>query len=201
MWLLAWTFVQKNWKLVLIGIAVGILIGYIINLKIQVAYYKSQYEDTQLTLTQVVKEAQDYETKLNAANESLTREFMHSLLDRNEELDKVQTELDKRIKADEASKRVILSRNVVVLFNDSTSKPQEPTTTEQGDAAETDGTTTIDQAEGGTRTEGVGYTLNDLLVVSNINNTNHIKCVEQVLEWQSFWDKYSTAVKVLNNSE
>lgn len=190
---LVWSFVQKNWKWVLIGLAVAALLGYIASLKIRVSYYKEKYEDTVATLAQVVREAENTEARLSSANNALSREYEARLAVVYQVVEAKQAALEERIKQDEASKRIRLPDSTVRLFNESTQSTKEPTISEQGNDGAASGADSIDSAE------GLGYSVNDLIMVSNTNNTNHIKCVAQVLEWQSFWEKYTANVESIVN--
>lgn len=127
-------WLRKNWKLVLVGVAVASLVGYTTALKIQVSHYKTKYQDAQAELAA----AKTREDQLTAANEGITRKYEESLKDVNAVVDKMMQYVSENIKKDEELASIKLSLNAARLFNQSKRDPSaKPTPTKQGDARET----------------------------------------------------------------
>lgn len=173
MWTIAVGWVLKNWKIVLPILLLVAALGYVQTLHWRIDYYKGKV--TELTLA--VKQGLMREEKLRDNAVALTAKYETRLATQAEILENQKNEITKRILADEETKRIRISRNVVKLFNDSKPKTEQQPTAETKPAND----------EG---TSSDSTTLNQLLYVSAINDAAHELCRKTVKEWQSFWRDY-----------
>ncbi len=162
-------------------------------------YYKNKVtglENDVTTLTLSIKAANIKEKALEVAAVDLTKKYKESLHNQFELQAEQGRKAAERIKNDKESKRIILSANIISLFNESkpSTKGQATTPTIRlnagGAAATTTPSTPIEEAT---------ITLNDLLLISASNDKEHLKCIDQVHEWQHFWTDVEQSVKALES--
>jgi hypothetical protein len=148
------------------------------------------YKSENLELTLVIEQANAKNKRLEDHAQALTAKYEGSLALKQKELDKTSKDLKERIKKDEESRRIKLSANVVGLFNASKSESNSKAAPE-AKPSDDGGTSPAPQ---------VTITLNDLLLTSAENDKNHLKCIDQVHEWQKFWKDFETTVGSVNES-
>jgi uncharacterized membrane-anchored protein YhcB (DUF1043 family) len=185
---LAWTWIKSNWQLVAIGLAIAAVIGYITVLRLEVDHYKTKAGELELEISTAKANQVQEEERQNLAFDAQTKKYADSLRAKGDAIMKGYADVAAKIKAHEASKHIVLTPDVVELFN-STVGP-EPRASEAPRAKQED--------DG--KASALAKTLNDLLEVSNENNANHQVCIEQVLEWQAFWKDYVNA-RTLRHSD
>jgi len=177
--------VKSNWKIVLIGLAIVSLVGYIGFLKWEVRHYKTAFQDAKAELAA----AAHREEQLEAANAGITRKYEESLKDQNALVDMAMNAIGERIKKDEELARIKLSPNAARLFNQSKRDPSAKTAeAKQGDVGK------ASTPDAGTYSTGQNIPLTDIFIVVAQNDANHWKCVKQVEMWQNFWGDYEQAV-------
>ncbi len=177
-------FLGRNWIWVAVGIVFALMMGYIGFLKLEVSHYKSEVAE----LTQVINIYEAKELALQKENKRITDAHAETLKRYKEEIQKNLKTIVEKIKLNEELNRTRISLAAIRLFNESKRDPQveDSTTTKQGDDA---GTGTPETAT---------IPLEGLFEVVAINDTNHLKCIAQVKEWQHFWIEYSTAINIIN---
>lgn len=179
-------FLKTYWKVIVVVLAVLSLVGYIKILHWQIDSCKKE----NLELTLVIQQANAKSQKLEDHAKALTEKYEDSLKEKQKKVDDLSNTLKERIKKNEESRRVKLSSNVVGLFNASKSESRSEPVAE---AKPSD--------DGGASTPAqVTTTLNDLLLVSAENDKNHLKCIDQVHEWQRFWKDFAASVGSVNES-
>lgn len=181
------TFLKANWKPLVILVAILSLGGYIQFLRVDVEHYKTKYQNTQLALDTLVKNSKDKEDKLAADAKAATAKYQNTLRDANL-LIVANAKLNaENIQNAKELRNVKLSLATVQLFNaskQSTTEANQPPTAKQGDAPTT------------STTENV--TLQDLLLIGNENDANHLKCIKQVEDWQKLWKDTEAIVEKYN---
>lgn len=171
---------KTNWKPILIGLAVLMLLGYIQTLRLEVKHYKSSAIEAKQELKDAQITAKAEHDRQTAEADAITKAHLDTLRRKGDEIMKGYNDVVTKIKAHEASKHVIITPDVVSLFNESTGN--KPTSAPEAKPAN-DGKTSTTET-----------TLNQLLVVTAENNANHLKCIAQVEEWQAFWEAYAISV-------
>jgi hypothetical protein len=173
-------FLKNNWLPIAIGIACLSLMGYIWVIKTERDHYKSQVVELKLQ----IKKNSEITSQLETSNQELTEKYKNSLKNQFA-LQSTQGEVAaERIKKDEASKHIAVSPDTISLFNGLKPPAQATPVTKSGDAP-----------EAGTAQK----TLNQLLEVSNFNDSNHLKCIATVEMWQEFWLDYTMRYEAITN--
>lgn len=171
-------------KYALIAAAIAAVAIWIGILKAEVHHYQGEAEKNKQEYLVYKANAEAMQSVLKESNAAITLKYKQSLIDQYKALDAKNKAIKERIAADEASKHIVLPTSSVELFNSSTtneSTSQDTTTAKPSDVS-------------GASTSEESYTLNELLIVSNDNNTNHTACIKQVHEWQHFWQDYTAGV-------
>lgn len=169
---LALLFLKKYWLPILLGVAALSLMGYIKVLHLEIDHYKEKAQEYEA----VIAANNEKTTELEVAAAAQTQKYKEALHNQFALQQAAGEVAAQRIKNDAESKAIVVSPNVVGLFNGLKPAAQVPTTTITGDA----GTASTTEK-----------TLNDLLAVSNENDNNHLKCIKQVEAWQGFWKDWS----------
>jgi len=180
---LAWPFLKTWWKVIVPVVLVLLALGYVKILHLQIDHYKAEAAEMRI----VIAQANEKNQQLEEAAEALTKKYERQLQNKQLEEDRKLKTTVERIKKDEESKRIALTRTLIELFNDSKPNNDPVTTTKPVDV-------------GGTGPPKEAVTLNELLLISAENDSNHIKCINQVHEWQNFWKDYESQVKVVGGS-
>jgi len=183
-------FLAKNWKEVIVGLAILLFVGYILTLRTMVDYYKSKV----VKLERIVASMVVRNKELEGAATELTRKYEvrgSAIYKADEERAKQNAE---RIANDQITRRIRLPAIAVQLFNSTETVVEgKPTTTAVGG---NDGGTSGAETPRSSNPEALtDATLNDLLAQANENKKNHEKAVKQVKEWQSFWSDYVRSVE------
>lgn len=177
--ILGW--VAKNYQIVLLGLMVAFIVGYIGYLKIDLNHWKHKAEDLQLVLNTALKR----EEALKNSNAALTRKYADVLADTFKQADAYNKLLKEKIANDKELASVRISLRALKLFNESKRDPTAPTSTAvEGDAAEADSAASSSAYVGGT------IPLTAIFQQVAVNDENHWKCVKQVEAWQGFWKEY-----------
>jgi hypothetical protein len=176
----------------IVGIIIAILalaaLTYVGVLRHEVTHYKA--ENTELSLQ--MNSINQKNAALAASNQDLTKKYNGSLDDKEQMIQKSSELIAKGIKDDKELNSLRLSNHAVSVFNASkqqTTNTQTTTTAVKGDVSGSSATSTD---TGNTGTSQV--TLADLLIISGRNDTEHLKCIAQVHEWQNFWKDYVSNV-------
>ena len=168
------TFLKNNWKLLVVGLAIATLLGYIGFLKTSKDYYKNKAQELQL----IINQAGEREEQLKLGNAAITAEYEKVLLRMNQQTEKVAALTKEKIKNDKELNSLRVSLNAVRLFNESKRDPTAPPSdTKQGDEGSAQGT-------------AAGISLAVIWTQVAENDANHWKCVKQVVTWQKFWEDY-----------
>ena len=176
-------FIGANWKW-LVPVLAGILLaGYVSFLKVEVGHYKKQVGELNLTIATMEKEAVRKSEAYSNASDAITAKYADQLDAKQKELDKEKADaLLARIKANKELAAVRLSLESIRLFNESKQSPSnQAAPAKPGDVGEASGAATA--------------TLQDLFVVSKINDENHLKCVKNLTKWQNFYSDLEQTVK------
>lgn len=182
-WLIpVWMFVKDNWKLVLVGLAIASLLGYIQFLRLEANHYEKKYNEVKLEYAAFKTAAAKKEADLVALNAAITEKYNVSLKQYNKAVDENKKLLQERIKNDKELAALRVSYNAIRLFNESKRDPGSEATpqAEQGNDGEADTAQT--------------YSLSQVWSAVAENDANHWKCYHQVIEWQEFWMDYVAAV-------
>ena len=171
-------FLKDNWKLVLAGLIIMSALAYVETLRLEVNHYKSETVELKREKKQATEQQKAETDRLNKEYDAVTAAHMDTLRRKGDEIQKNFSSLLTKIHNHEASKHVVIAPDVVELFNATTQSNTEAPATQQGDAGKTSPAET---------------TLNHVLEVTAENNANHLKCIEQVKEWQQFWEDFVNA--------
>ena len=177
---LAVPFLKTWWKVILPVVLLLMALSYVKILHMEIDHYKEQAVELRLA----IKQSEDRKKLLEDNATALNKKYETQLYAKQLEEDKKAKAIRERIKNDKESKLIVLPTTSVQLFNASKPDVSEPTTTTKQDH---DGETGTDPT--------VVITLNKLLEVSAVNDANHQKCINQVLEWQNFWTDYKDSVQ------
>jgi len=188
-------FLKNNWKWIALGLAIASLVAYIEIIKGERNHYKKEYQSTQLKLDTLVKSSKDRQDQLEADNVALSGKYANTLRTAND-LTNIAAKLNgENIAKDKELASVKLSLNAVRLFN--ASKQPSTTTNQPAQAESSDDGTSATLAKA---LEEKSQTLADLLQVVNENDSNHLKCIATVNEWQHFWSDFAASVESVNNA-
>ncbi len=174
-------FLRANWKWIAVCIAVLAILAYVKVLHMERDHYKAKYENEHLAFQTYRSNAESMQAALKSSSAALTLQLKTQAIEQNKAAEVYRKSINERIKADEASKRIMLPPASVVLINDTT---VDPTTSGSSDP-------NIRNADG----SGSAYTLNDLEENIANNNANHWSCIRQVVAWQSMWKQFVKNVK------
>ncbi|HEY4799452.1 MAG TPA: hypothetical protein VII99_10290 [Bacteroidia bacterium] len=208
-------FLKNNWEWVLLGIAILSLFAYVGTLKFEVSHYKSQAAEYHLALDAMSEK----EKKLDEEAVAITRKYeTRSTAEYQQQLKDAKLN-EQRIKNDQTSRTIHIPLSAIELFNNtysttnqttSATKPinvgQTGTSSQSGNNAGGNGSNTQGQPVTNANQvvihksiapDDVGseITLNDVLLVNNINRKRLLACNKQLDDWQSLWSDYSSAVK------
>jgi hypothetical protein len=173
-----------------VGIFILVLITALGVERIQIKHLKAK-------LVEVKLELQNYQNtmalklrELESSNKVIEAKHKDVLKEQNELIAANDMLVQKEIQSDKELRTLRLTLGNVRVFNNSARGPggKETTPTVKGNASQAD------------PTKDSGFTGVDLFTVIAENNKNHLACVAQVLEWQSFWQDYSESVARLNNA-
>jgi hypothetical protein len=194
---LALQFLKANWIPVVIGVACLALMGYIGVLHLEINHYKSEVVALQLEK----KAAAAKTAQLEANAENITKMYHESLANQFKLQDAAGTAVHERIVKNEASKHVILDSDIVGLFNSSkpSLKLKDTTNPIKGNAGRP---SSIEEDPRYADEAPLAYehTLNELLDISAYNDSNHLKCIGVVHEWQNFWKDYTESYGAVSNA-
>lgn len=180
---LAWMFLKANWKWILIGLAILSLFGYIGYLKHEAGHYKKLYGEAKLEIAEI----KSREEAQKAAAAAITKKYEDLRVAYSMALEQRNTELQKRIANDKELASVKLSLAAARLFNESK---------QSGDS-----TPTVEVHDGATPTAEEGsVTLTSIFQVVAENDKNHLRCIQQVTDWQNFWRDYEASVELTRGS-
>lgn len=183
-------FCKDNWQLVLAGLAVLALVGYITALKMEVSHYKGKYEEVSAELAS----AQHREDVLKAEVEGLTTKYKDSLVETKKVVEMNTKLLEEAIQNDIELNTLRVSYNAISLFNKSKRDPSSPASQAvKGNAGKA--STTVELSDPNTGFVGRTVPLSEIFSLVAKNDANHWKCVKQVEAWQGFWSDYEGAVK------
>ncbi len=176
------TFLGRNWIWVAVGIVFALMMGYIGILKIEI----SLQEDTIAEQALVINIYKAKEVALEKENKRITEAHAETLKRYKEEILKNLKSTVEKIKLNEELNRTRVTLAAVRLFNESKRDPNIKDTTP-----------TIEGDDGGTEGPGT-VSLADIFEQVAVNDSNHLRCVAQVKEWQHFWQEYVSAVNIIN---
>lgn len=174
----ALTFLRANWLPIVIGVACLSLMGYIWVIKAERDHYKNQVVELKLE----IKKNNEITEQLETSNKQLTAKYREALKNQFA-LQTTQGEVvAERIKKDEASKTIAISPDAVSLFNGLKPAAEATPVPKSGDVREA---------------PAAEKTLNALLLVTNFNDTNHLKCIATVEMWQEFWREFDERYRAI----
>lgn len=174
---LALMFLRANWKWIVVGLAIAGLFGYIGYLKHEATHYKDLYGKAQLQIAEIASR----EEAQKAASAAITKKYNDLRTAYAMALEQHNTELQKRIANDKELASVKLSLAAARLFNESK---------QSGDS-----TAAVEVHDGATATaENGSVTLTSIFSVVAENDKNHLRCIQQVSDWQNFWRDYEASV-------
>lgn len=193
-------FLKTWWKVILPIVLLLAALGYVKILHMEIDHYKEKVVTLELAIDKANKQQKQLEDNAvvltNRYKESLSNQF---------KLQEAQGQvIHERIKKNEESKRIVISDDIISLFNDSKPriKLKIPADTIKGDDARTTSITNNSKPPTGEEASTLAYehTLNELLDISAYNDANHVKCIATVKEWQSFWTDYESTYKAVANA-
>ncbi len=175
-------FLGRNWKLIAVGIAILALLAYVKVLHMERDHAVAKYEKEHAAFETYKANAVAMHEAMKSSNAALTLQFKQAEIARNQAAETFRKTINERIKADEASKRIMLPPTSVQLFNS--------TTTDEPDTGQSPSAHVVNDDAAEAR-----LTLNDLLIISAENNANHLTCINTVRDWQQFWSQFVKNVK------
>jgi hypothetical protein len=181
---LALLILKKYWPAIAIGLVVVASLSYIKILKVERDHYKGKAEQVQQQFDKLVKTSELNEKSLKEDNAKITAKYRDTLKDSGTLIVANAKLNQENIKNAKELRDVKLSLDALRLFNaskQSTVEGQAPTVAVSGNAT---GASTTQEA----------VTLQDMLLVVNENDANHLKCIDQVHAWQKFWKDYQISV-------
>lgn len=204
--ILALKFLKDNWlPILLVVIGIGLYARYE-TVRIERDHYKAE-------VTTLTQHAKDLDSKIEANNKAfeaakkqaaqdaatITAKYKDALIQRNQAIEVNSKFVEKQIAQDKELASLKLSLRTVELFNaskQSASVQQPGSGPSNSESANGGNTPSTDQAS----SQQTNVTLADLLLVSEQNDKNHLKCIAQVKTWQNFWDDYQTKYRKLQNA-
>ena len=182
------SFLKNNWELVLIGVLIAALGAYIVAINLNREHLKSK-------LQEVTQEYEAFKSKLDQQKiqfekeAQLARKVSDEVLRQKEIiLEQEYTDKVERIKHDKAIASISVPRSSVRLLNDTTRSA-----TFTGVAPKSSETASRPE----TSTAPIELTVVFQVVAEN--NKNHLACVNQVLEFQDFYNRLRGASRVPSN--
>ena len=182
---MAWLLANAKW--VIIGGLVLGLVGYITSLRVEVSHYKKSAASWEEKYTSYRQNAEANEQALKSANDALTLQTKQDNIARLAAQNAIHKQVSERIKNDATSRSIRIPDSSVRLYNDTTTVPDQ-----QGQSARAGPDTSQNPQPAGTGSGSA--TLNDILQASEINNHELNLCVDEVIAWNKFWDRYTANV-------
>ena len=211
------SFLKNNWQWVLLGVAILSLFAYVGALKFEVNHYKSQAADYHLKLDTIAEK----ENKLDQEAIAITRKYETIGNAQYQQQKKDAKANEQRIRNDKASSDIRIPVSAIELFNNSNNAANQTTaatkSVNDGETSTTSGSRT-QQNRNGQDSQGQPIldahqlvplqhtsiapddvaseiTLQDVLLVNNINRNRLLSCNASLQQWQGMWSDYSAAVK------
>ncbi len=166
----------SNWKMVAVGLAVAAVVGYIGLLRHQVSSLKEDLAQTEL----VIAKYKASEEKLTRQAEAITKQHEAVLRNYDMEVAKNVKLTKDKIKLSKELNDTRVSLDAVRLFNESKTD-SGATDAKSGDATEAGSAQTVPLA--------------GIFEIVAENDANHLRCIKQVLEWQSLWEDIKASVQ------
>lgn len=197
--LLALKFLKANWLPILLVVVGLALYARYETVRIERDHYKAQVitlkGQVETLNDQISAQNAEYKRELDKATKSaddITKKYNNVLTSLDNVLN-TNLELRKNIYAkDKELTSVKLSLRTVELFNRTTTSMPEAGNQVANTKPENAGNTASNN-------QAANVTLADLLEVSDENNANHLACIEQVKQWQSFWNDFVVSQQSLGN--
>jgi hypothetical protein len=165
-------------------------------LKVERDHYKKQAATHTAHAKKIAKQFNDAleesvarETQLEIDNGKLTDRVLEEQAAAQEWFDKHNKAVKERIAANEELRKLKLSLDLIRLFNASKQPPGE----HNEDVAATN------SGNDGSATAAVEVTGTELFTVIAENDSNHLKCIKTVEQWQTFWKGYVANVERARN--
>lgn len=192
--IIIWSFVKNNWQLVLAGLAIMALVGYIEMLRLESKHYKTKYEEVSAELASAEKRE---EMLLSSVN-GISKKYQDLEKEKKDYAEANIKLYQDNIQKDVELNTLRVSYAAVGLFNQSKRNPSSPAPKANAkDAGKTDSSASSGTAGGVQRS----IPLAEIFSLVAKNDANHWKCYDQVLTWQSFWSDYEGAVTRAGASE
>lgn len=183
-WGIVWSFIKNNYQIVILGLMIAFILGYIGYLKVDRNHWKKVAQELQL----VINQANEREAALQRGNAAITDKYKSALVAIETQASQISKLTQEKIKNDQELKSLRISLHALQLFNATKVDPATTVAgTKQGDDGKTAGTTTIET--GGTY-NGITIPLSEVFQQVAKNDEAHWKCVKVVEEWQHFWQDY-----------
>lgn len=183
-----WPIVRDNWKIIVAGLAIAGLAGYIWFLKAEVKHYRAAAANARAELAAAVAR----EEKLQLASEGITAKYKDALVETKKLVEENAKLLEEAIQHDKELNTLRVSYAAVGLFNAS---KRAPGTAAPKAVKGDDGKAGSADPAGTTNGIKRSVPLSEIFALVARNDANHWKCVKQVENWQSFWTDYETAYK------
>ena len=172
---------KKYWLPILLGIIVLIAFGRYEAVRIERDHYIKKVASLDLELKQIKEDEEIKKQEQEKLAADLTAKYQNTLATANTLVTENARLNSENIKNAKELRDVKLSLDAIRLFNDS-----------KQDTAQVSAPTIKDNAGNTTASSKATpeVSLQDLLQVVNTNDANHLKCIQQVEEWQHFWTDY-----------
>lgn len=184
---LALMFLKANWKWILPVLLLLGVITYTKTLKFERDHYKKDLDAVTLEYNNYKKQSKENQDLLKQGATEITAKYQNVLGDATKLTIENARLNAENIKNAKELRDVKLSLDAVRLFNASKSDDSSVAETKSGN----------DEAPTTTK-ETPTVNLQDLLLVVNDNDANHLACIKTVETWQNFWQDYVKKVEAVN---
>ncbi len=178
-------------KLVVIGIVIASILGYIGYLKYEVHSLTADLHDEKVAFEAYRVTEEGMQTALKSRAAALTLQAKEALINQWKAEEARTVAIRERIKNDAAAKAIVVPRSVIGVLNDSATAPSGHTggitLPKQGNDAGASPAKASDEV----------FSLQDIEATAVDNNAEHWKCIDQVHAWWKFWKTFSEGVSVV----
>lgn len=188
-WTLILTILKKNWLPICLGLIVLGTLSYIKVLKVERDHYHSQANQIAKRLALLIVAGDEQKAQLEKDKVEIEAKYRNTLKDANDLIISNAKANEENIRNAKELHDVKLSLDAVRLFN--SSKQSSPADTKPGNVAEAP---TTQEAPVNTSN------LQEMLLVVNYNDAEHLKCIKQVTQWQDWYVDVKAAVERANDA-
>jgi hypothetical protein len=171
-------------KLVIIGLVIAAILGYIGVLKFEVSHLTTKLHASEVAFETYKINVESMQTALKSSNAALTLQAKTSLVAALAADEAKNKAIKERIANDVKAKSIVVPASTVSVLNDSATA-----------GSVTGGTPpTVSGNASGASTPETDFTLQDVEDTVADNNAEHWKCIKVVKAWQAFWKEFAANV-------